>query len=61
MLFFKFHQNRAINEKFDFWGGQILSGKEEKFEKPSYRTVVLTHTENFRILVGGTEPIFGGF
>ena len=20
MLFFKFHQNRTINEEFDFWG-----------------------------------------
>ena len=61
ILFFKFNQNRAINEKFDFWGDQIFSGKEEKFEKASYRTVVLTHTENFSILFGGTEPTFVGF
>ena len=25
-LCFKFHQNRAINEEFYFWGGKILSG-----------------------------------
>ena len=40
MLCFKFHQNRTINEEFNFWGDQILSGgpggrgtRFEKFEK----------------------------
>ena len=58
MVCFKFHQNRAINEKFYFWGDQILSGGPEggrgtqfqKFEKTSYRAVVSTHKENFSIL-----------
>ena len=50
MLCLKFHQNRAINEKFDFWRGQILATRFQKFEKSSYRTVVSTHTENFSIL-----------
>ena len=58
MLFLKLHQNHAINEKCDFWRGQILAeGPEggrrtrfQKFEKASYRTVVSTHTENFSIL-----------
>ena len=58
MLCSKFHQNRPINEEFDFLGGQILSeGPEgvrgtrfQKFEKAQYRTVVLSHTENFSIL-----------
>ena len=57
MFCFKFQRNRAIKEKFDFWGDQILSGgpeggrgtQFEKIEKASYRTVVSTHTENFSI------------
>ena len=58
MLCFKFNQNRAINEKFDFRGGQIVSGVLEggrgtrfkKNQKTSYRTVVSPHTENFSFL-----------
>ena len=58
MLLFKFHQNPTINEEFNFWGDQILSGGPEgvrgtrfqKYEKASYRTVVLPHTESFNIL-----------
>ena len=58
MLCFKFHKNRAINENFDFWRGQNLSGGPEegratgfhKIEKDSYRTVVSTQNENFSII-----------
>ena len=57
-LCFKFHQDRAINEEFYFWGGKILSGgpmggrvaQFKKIEKSLYRTVVSTHTQNFSIL-----------
>ena len=60
MLYLKFHQNRKVNEEFDFGGegGKILWGgpaggkgtQFKKFEKTSYRTLVPTHTENFSIL-----------
>ena len=58
MLFFKFHQNRTMNEEFELWEGQILSGgleggrgkRLQKFEKCSYRMVVPFHTENVSIL-----------
>ena len=40
-LCFKFHQNRAINEEFYFWGGKILSvgpkgGRVARFNKNPY-------------------------
>ena len=47
MLCFKFYQNRTINEEFTNYSGGT---RFQKFEKASYRTVVLTHTENFNIL-----------
>ena len=65
MLCFKFHRNRAINEEFDLWEGQIHSGDpkggrgtrfEKKIDKASYTTGVLTHTENFSIL-GDIESV----
>ena len=58
ILCFKFHQNRAVNEEFDFWGSQILSGGPEgskmnqfkKIKKALHRTMFSTHTENLSIL-----------
>ena len=57
-LCFKFHQNRAINEEFYFWGGKIISegpkggrvARFQKIEKSLYKTVVSTHSQNFSIL-----------
>ena len=57
-LCFKLHENRAVNEEFYFWEGNILSGgrkggrvaRFQKIEKSLYRTVVSTHSQNFSIL-----------
>ena len=39
MLYFKFHQNRPINEEFDCWGfkgpGGFKGLRFQKFKKPS--------------------------
>ena len=54
MLCFKFHQNRAINEEFYFWGGIFPKGgrvaRFKNIEKFLYRTAVSTHSQNFSIL-----------
>ena len=58
-LCFKFYQNREINEEFYFWGAKIHSGGPKgaewsdfkKSEKSLYRTVVLTNSQNFSILI----------
>ena len=52
---FKFHQNRPINEEFDFWEGRILSvgprgARFQKLQNASYKTVFSTHSKNFSIL-----------
>ena len=56
---FKFHQSRAINEKFYVWGeGKILPrgpkegrvARFQKIEKSLYKTVLSTHSQNFSIL-----------
>ena len=60
-LCFKFHQNRAVNEEFYFWGGKILSGSSkggrvarfQKIYKSLYRTVVSANW-------GGLGPPRGG-
>ena len=51
MSCFKFHQNRIINEEFDYWE---VKGQGERCpnlkKKASYRTVVPIHTVNFSTL-----------
>ena len=68
MFCFQSKQNRTINEEFDFCavkGVGVRGTRFKKIEKASYRTVVLTHTDNFsikaqleRVHKSGT---FGGF
>ena len=55
ILYFKFHQNRTINEEFDFSGVKGAERGEGSLDfknskKALYRTVVPTHTKNFNIL-----------
>ena len=44
MLYFKFHQNRSINEEFDFWGGAKFFLGDPRAEGPDFKKSNNSHT-----------------
>ena len=48
MLCFKFHQNRKINEEFNFWGDQFFRGALRGAEGPDFKISLIQN--------GGLNP-----